>query len=139
MIVDKSPTPEAAKPTESAVSPIYDVSPAPVFLVQRGSEVSFFIETGFDFGYMLKMVIVSGLKWRVEAHRNLFTRWNVSLKWTTGVHNDRGLIRSDIMGRKSKPFKSNFWTNNNLAHIQEAILSLVLNDFECEPHLRCLL
>ena len=54
MIVDKCPMLEAVKPTlatESAVSSVYYVSPSPKFLVQRGSEVPFFFETRFDFGY----------------------------------------------------------------------------------------
>ena len=50
------------------VESVYKISPAPVFLVQRGSEVSFFFETESDLSHMLKAVIFSVLKRRVEGH-----------------------------------------------------------------------
>ena len=115
MIVDKANARSGqahASHRKRGVKSVYDVSPAPVFLVQRGSEVSFFFETRFDIGYMLKTVIVSGLKWRVEAIRATLSPANRCLNDLL-TNNDRGLIRRDLPGRKS----SN-GTNMDLIDIQ---------------------
>ena len=62
---------------ESGVSSLYYINPAPVLLVQRSSEVSFyfyflfyfifffFFEMEFNFGYMLKAIAVGAYKWWV--------------------------------------------------------------------------
>ena len=62
MIVARSPLPEAAKPTlvtESGVES-YQISPAPVLFILRGSEVSFSFEMESDLSHMLKAVRVAG-------------------------------------------------------------------------------
>ena len=74
MIVDNSPMPEAAKPklaTESAVSsPSTTLTPRRYFLYSEALKSRSFFETGSNYGYTLKEVIVSSLTWRVEAFRN---------------------------------------------------------------------
>ena len=74
MIVDKTPTPEAAKPTlatESAVSnPSTTLAPRRYFLYSEALKSRLRSSRNL-MSSICWSVVVSGLKWRVEADRNI--------------------------------------------------------------------
>ena len=54
------------------------------------------------------------------------------------ANDDSGLIKGELTGRKSKPFKGDR-TDVKLVKVQQVKISLTLNTCKHEQHLRCLL
>ena len=77
---------------------------------------------------MLKAMIISGLKWRVEAHLADKVRPDQPLNGLQ-VIDDRCLMGGQLTGRKSKPFKRDR-TDLQVVKFKQAGIDLMLNAFK---------